>query len=117
MGGLQASGGACADLAVRDLLTLKGKECELPPTCAVDSALPKQKVTFLAPIGTKNWTPARTDALNALLPMLQTPPILIESNNHVTPTINSWHDDNDMVNWIPVNGSFSEEGAGGLWKN
>ena len=78
---------------------------------------PNQNVTFLAPIGLKNWTPERTDALNSLLPMLSQPPILVTSNDYITPTINIWHDENEIVNWMPVNGSFGEEGADSLWRN
>mmetsp|Transcript_5125 Transcript_5125/g.11146 ORF Transcript_5125/g.11146 Transcript_5125/m.11146 type:complete len:433 (-) Transcript_5125:99-1397(-) len=119
-GGPQASWGACAGLAVRDhLLTTGGEKNQWVPVREEDRATlpPKQNVSFLAPIGLKNWSLERTNALNSLLPMLQTPPILVPSNDHITPTINIWHDENEVVNWMPVNGSFGDEGAGGLWMN
>mmetsp|Transcript_9568 Transcript_9568/g.17208 ORF Transcript_9568/g.17208 Transcript_9568/m.17208 type:complete len:427 (+) Transcript_9568:208-1488(+) len=136
-GGPQAAWGACAGLAVRDMLTCgKGEEeggadqlkweKTTPPrveneittaNITTTSPPPKQNVTFLAPIGLKNWTPQRTKSLNALLPMLHMPPILVTSDEHITPTINIWHDENEMVSWKPVNGSFGEEGADGLWRD
>ena len=125
-GGPQAAFGACASLAVRDLLLAccededENKETwqTKKPTQRMnndDDPPPKQRVTFLAPIGLKNWTPDMTNSLNALLPMLQSPPILATSTTHITPTIHIWHDENEVVNWMPVDGSFGEEGAGGLW--
>mmetsp|Transcript_24549 Transcript_24549/g.52890 ORF Transcript_24549/g.52890 Transcript_24549/m.52890 type:complete len:422 (-) Transcript_24549:808-2073(-) len=116
-GGPQAAFGACAGLAARDLLTWEGEKWELITVEYKDTSPPKQDVTFLAPIGLKNWTPEMTKSLNSLLPMLQTPPVLIASHEHITPTINIWHDENEIVNWMPVNGSFGEEGADGLWRN
>lgn len=111
-GGPQAAWGACASLAARQLLP------EWEPTVAVrGTSPPKQPVTFLAPIGTKNWAPEMTNALNSLLPMLETEPILATSAEHITPTINIWHDENEVVNWLPVDGSFGEVGASGLWAN
>lgn len=118
-GGPQAAWGACAGLAVRDLLSHEQGETKwgLLPVENRASSPPKQRVNFFGPIGLKNWTPEMTDSLSEMLPMLQTPPILITSNEHITPTINIWHDENEIVNWMPVNGSFSEEGADGLWRN
>jgi len=119
-GGPQTAWGACAALAVRDMLLIcEGEKWEPVRVENKNKAAtpPKQSVAFLAPIGLVNWTPEMTDSLNALLPMLQTPPILVTSNEHITPTINIWHDENEMVNWMPVNGSFSEHGADGLWRN
>ena len=52
---------------------------------------PRQDVTFLAPVGLENWTPSMTESLGYLLPMLRTPPILVTSDNHVTPAIQIWH--------------------------
>lgn len=118
-GGPQAAWGACASTAVRDLLlNSKGDKWELTKVNKDDAEPPpKQNISFLAPIGTKNWTPEMSDALNGLLPMLERPPYLITSHEHITPTINIWHDENEMVNWKPVNGSFGDEGADGLWRN
>jgi hypothetical protein len=51
---------------------------------------PRQNVTFLAPVGLENWTPSMTESPGYLLPMLRTPPILVTSDNHVTPVIRIW---------------------------
>ncbi len=78
---------------------------------------PKQPVTFVAPIGTKNWSDSSHAALDEiLLRVLDNPPILVRSDEHITPTINIWHDENELVHWMPIDGSFGEEGANGLWK-
>ena len=120
-GGPQAAWGACASMATRDLLLIGDSEGEKWERIKVNrddaEPPPKQNISFLAPIGTKNWTPEMSDALNRLLPMLERPPYLIKSHEHVTPTINIWHDEKEIVNWKPVNGSFGDEGAGGLWRN
>ncbi|KAL7541523.1 hypothetical protein ACHAXR_013197 [Thalassiosira sp. AJA248-18] len=92
-GGPQAAWGACAGLAARDImLTWEGEKWE-PVRTEKKANLPlppKQRVTFLAPIGLQNWTPART--ANAC-------------NTAIT------------LNWMPVNGSFGEDGANGLWRD
>eukprot|EP00970_Alexandrium_tamarense_P009734 scaffold1954_cov146-Alexandrium_tamarense.AAC.3 len=116
-GGPQAAFGAAAALAVREyyLHPTIDHASELKSSLAVP---PKQPITFLAPIGMKNWTPDKAYALDELLlPVLETPPLLIQSYDHITPTINIWHDENEIVQWMPVNGSFGEEGADGLWRN
>ena len=118
-GGPQAAWGACAGLAVGGILKSEGERQEHTASAKrkVNEVPPKQSVSFLAPIGMKNWTPKLKESLDSLLPMLHTSPILIPSNDHITPTINIWHDENEIVHWKPVNGSFSEEGADGLWRN
>ncbi len=117
-GGPQAAFGACASLAARDLIRREGDQWK-PAMIEKKggSAPPKQRVTFLAPVGTKNWTPHMSNSLNSLLPMLQYPPILVTSDEHITPTIHIWHDEKEIVNWLPSDGSFGEFGAGGLWRN
>ena len=57
-----------------------------------------------------------TESLGYLLPMLRTPPILVTSNNHVTPAIQIWHDKYENVTWDPVDDSFGMGGADGLWR-
>lgn len=113
-GGPQAAWGAAAALACRDYLLRGGKF-----QYHVDDPLPpQQKVTFIGPIGLKNWTPEHATALNnILLPALDVPSILISSDHHITPTINIWHDEAEVQKWHPVNGSFDAIGADGLWKN
>ena len=76
----------------------------------------RQDVTFLAPVGLENWTPSMTESLGYLLPMLRTPPILVTSNNHVTPAIQIWHDKYENVTWDPVDDSFGMGGADDLWR-
>ncbi|KAL9179893.1 hypothetical protein ACHAXT_007863 [Thalassiosira profunda] len=116
-GGPQSAWGACAALAVRNVLQWKGDTWQAIDEETRDELPPKQNVSFLAPVGTKNWTPDMTDSLKSLLPMLHEPPMLVPSDEHITPTINIWHDENEVVNWMPVDGSFGEEGADGLWRN
>ncbi len=123
-GGPQAAWGACASLAARDLWR-GGGDGELPRRGGgeggggggADASPPRQDVTFLAPVGLRNWTPSMTDALGSLLPMLRTPPILATSDDHATPTINIWHDEDETVRWTPVDDSFGAGGADGLWRD
>ena len=87
-GGPQAAFGAAAALACRDHYfrgsSLSYDSLEFPP---------KQQVTFMGPIGLQHWDQQYTLALDRiLLPMLDTPPVLISSNDHITPTIDIWHD-------------------------
>ncbi|KAL3770884.1 hypothetical protein ACHAW5_003972 [Stephanodiscus triporus] len=49
--------------------------------------------------------------------MLATPPILVSSDDHATPTINIWHDEDEVVRWTPVDDSFGKGGADGLWRD
>ena len=76
----------------------------------------KHQVTFLAPVGTKNWTPSMTEQLSKLLPPLVRV-VLVPSSDHITPIINIWHDERENVRWLPVDGSFESIGADGLWQN
>lgn len=116
-GGPQAAWGACAALAARDLMRRRVSEIDESMVDAVSSSPPKQSVTFMAPIGLRNWIPSMTNELQYILPMLHSNPILLASECHITPTIQIWHDSSEVVRWMPVNGSFGEEGAGGLWKD
>jgi hypothetical protein len=111
-GGPQAAWGACASLAARDAW----REVSVGRR-DLDTSPPRQDVTFLAPIGSRNWSESMTRALDALLPMLRTPPILVTSTEHVTPTIRIWHDANEIVHWTPMDDSFGMEGADGLWRD
>lgn len=119
-GGPQAAWGACAALVARDLMRSRGSEINEGMGHgggAISSSPPKQSVTFMTPIGLENWTPSMTNELQHILPMLHTPPILFTSECHITPTIQIWHDSSEVVRWMPLNGSFGEGGAGGLWKD
>jgi len=113
-GGPQAAWGAAASLAARDYLLQKkiydgGDE-------DYNRIIKHQKITFLAPIGTKNWTPSMTEQISQLLPPM-VKVVLIPSADHITPTINIWHDEHENVRWMPVDGSFDDVGANGLWQN
>jgi len=115
-GGPQAAWGASASLVVREYLRAAEKGEEFDKESILLSSSNKQhQVTFLGPIGLKNWTPQMTEQLSQLLPMVEV--VLISSDDHITPTINIWHDENENVKWVPVNGSFETVGADGLWQN
>ncbi|KAL7498924.1 hypothetical protein ACHAWT_010274 [Skeletonema menzelii] len=118
-GGPQAAWGAAASLAVRDYLSNVAEKSKINDGGnAKDFILsnPKHQVTFLAPVGTKNWTPSMTEQLSQLLPPMINV-VLVPSADHITPTINIWHDENENVRWLPVDGSFENIGADGLWQN
>jgi len=119
-GGPQAAWGAAASLAVRDYLSQQAAEKKMieDEDDHRDYILsnPKHQVTFLAPVGTKNWTPSMTEQLSKLLPPMMNI-VLVPSADHITPTINIWHDENENVRWLPVDGSFDDIGANGLWQN
>jgi hypothetical protein len=113
-GGPQACWGAAAALACRDLYfkeNVPSQQFHIP-------APPKQPITFIAPIGLQNWSKQHSTALESiLLPLLDVPPLLVTSEDHITPTINIWHDENEIQKWHPVDGSFDAIGADGLWRN
>ena len=119
-GGQQAAWGAAASLAVRDYLSHAAEQKMVldDDDKSRDYILsnPKHQVTFLAPVGTKNWTPSMTEQLSQLLPPMINV-VLVPSADHITPTINIWHDENENVRWMPVDGSFDDIGANGLWQN
>lgn len=115
-GGPQAAFGAAAALAVRDCFDVDGNrkvqfdgsEITLPPC---------MPVAFLGAVG-KDWTDEDTDALEALIgPALDTPPVLVQSDDHITPRIRLWHDESQNIQWYAVNDSFGPSGADGLWRN
>jgi hypothetical protein len=121
-GGPQVAWGACASLTARDAFRRRKDGGLLPHPRRdydIDEALlmpPRQDVTFLAPVGLENWTKSMMESLGYLLPMLRSPPILVTSDNHITPTIQIWHDDYENVTWDPVDDSFGMGGANGLWR-
>ena len=118
-GGPQAAFGACCGLALADRLAECGGPGALEFACdgGGDTPPPRQAVTFVGPVGTRNWSDDMARDLSRLLPMLAVPPVLSHSDSHVTPTIDIWHDGPDeSVRWRPRDGSFGESGAGGLWR-
>jgi len=116
-GGPQSAWGAAASLVVRDYLS-RNERKKINNDDERDFLLsnPKHQITFLAPVGTKNWTPSMTEQLSQLLPPMVNV-VLVPSADHITPTINIWHDENENVRWMPVDGSFDDIGADGLWQN
>ncbi|KAL3797850.1 hypothetical protein HJC23_006888 [Cyclotella cryptica] len=118
-GGPQAAWGAAAALAVRShFFRSESVQTSKGSNRPITSLPPRQPVTFIAPIGLQNWTPQHAAALeNLLIPVIDVPPVLISSVDHITPTINIWHDENETVQWYPVDGSFDARGADGLWRN
>ena len=125
-GGPQAAWGAAASLAVRDYLLYASAEKKKKTNIddIVDQDYNRDfvlsnlnyQITFLAPVGTKNWTPFMTEQLSKLIPPM-VKVVLIPSADHITPTINIWHDEDENVKWMPVDGSFDNVGADGLWQN
>lgn len=79
-GGPQAAWGACAALAARDLMRRRVSEIDESMVDAVSLSPPKQSVTFMAPIGLRNWIPSMTNELQHILPMLHSNPILLHQN-------------------------------------
>ena len=121
-GGPQAAWGAAAALQVREYMSYAAKketknigDATIKDDDLIQS-IPDHLITFLAPIGTKNWTPEMTKQLSELLPPMVNI-ILAPSADHITPTINIWHDEKENVKWMPVDGSFDSVGADGLWQN
>ena len=117
-GGPQAAFGACCGLALAGRLAGGGGVGAVDfPSGGDDGAPPpRQAVAFVGPVGTANWSGGMTRDLSGLLPMLAVPPVLSESDAHMTPTIDIWHDEDESVRWRPRDGSFGESGAGGLWR-
>mmetsp|Transcript_11374 Transcript_11374/g.22754 ORF Transcript_11374/g.22754 Transcript_11374/m.22754 type:complete len:162 (+) Transcript_11374:123-608(+) len=68
-GGPQSAWGAAASLVVRDYLS-RNERKKINNDDERDFLLsnPKHQITFLAPVGTKNWTPSMTEQLSQLLP-------------------------------------------------
>jgi hypothetical protein len=52
-----------------------------------------------------------------LAPAIDTEPVLVPSDDHITPRIRLWHDESQNVQWYAVNDSFGPVGADGLWRN
>lgn len=117
-GGPQAAWGAAASLAARDLLESDHlDDDESGADERQNPAPPSQPVTFLGPVG-KDWSPE--DALElgkSIGPALDRSPIFIPSEDHITPRIRLWHDDDQAIQWYAVNDSFGPKGADGLWRN
>ena len=112
-GGPQAAFGAAAALAVRDCYDANGS-CGEKSSNKVPRRMP---VTFLGAVGNE-WSEDDTAALSSILaPAIDTEPVLVLSEEHITPRIRLWHDENQNIKWYAVNDSFGPVGADGLWRN
>ena len=113
-GGPQAAFGAACGVAVRDCFDADGSRklefdnSDFPPC---------MPVAFLGAVG-NDWSDDDTEALRSLIgPALDTPPVLVQSEDHITPRIRLWHDESQNIQWYAVNDSFRPSGADGLWRN
>jgi sugar/nucleoside kinase (ribokinase family) len=101
-GGPQAAFGAAAALAV-----LSGDEQDTPSP---------QPVTLIGPVGEDDWTEREETALRETLGNAVSGIRLFKGKSLRTPRIQLWHDDNQDIQWRPLNDSFGPLGAGGLWR-
>lgn len=115
-GGPQAAWAAAASLAVMEYLRAAEKNDEKDFILSSNFQQQHQQVTFMAPVGMKNWSPEMSEQLSQLLPPT-VKVVLIPSDEHITPTINIWHDANENVRWVPIDGSFDSLGADSVWQN
>jgi len=112
-GGPQAAFGAAAALAVRDCYDDNG----LCSARSSNQIPPRMPVTFLGAVG-NDWSEDDSTALSSILaPAIETEPVLVPSDEHITPRIRLWHDESQNVQWYAVNDSFGPVGADGLWRN
>lgn len=111
-GGPQAAFGAAAALAL-----LSGSDSAYTITNSEEMTPPPQPVTFLGPVGGLDWTQREDDALKSTLQFAVESTHLISGKGLRTPRIQLWHDEDQQVQWIPLNDSFGEQGASELWKN
>jgi len=101
-GGPQAAFGAAAALAV-----LSGDEQDPPLT---------QPVTLIGPVGEDDWTEREEASLRATLGGAVNSIRLLPGKSLRTPRIQIWHDNDENVQWRPLNDSFGPLGAEGLWR-
>ena len=113
-GGPQAAFGAACGMAVRDCFDADGNrklefdDLHFPPC---------MPVAFLGAVG-NDWSDDDTEALRSLIgPALAVCPVLVQSDDHITPRIRLWHDESQNIQWYAVNASFGPSGADGLWRN
>lgn len=101
-GGPQAAFGAAAALAI---LSDDGQDPPLP-----------QPVTLIGPVGEEDWTERDESALRSTLGSAVKRIHLLHGKSLRTPRIQIWHDDDQNVQWRPLNDSFGPLGAEGLWR-
>ena len=78
-----------------------------------------QAVTFMGPVGSVDWTGREENSLQSILRnVLDAPYILWKHPEYVTPRIRLWHDEQEQIQWFPLNDSFGEKsGARALWSS
>lgn len=101
-GGPQAAFGAAAALSL-----LSGDDNDPP--------LP-QPVTLIGPVGGDDWTDREESELRNTLGGAVENICLLSQDSLRTPRIQIWHDDNQNVQWRPLNDSFGPLGAESLWR-
>jgi hypothetical protein len=96
-GGPQAAWGAAAALAI------------------MDSGMGKQPVTLWGPVGDLDWTDREDSALRSDLEDCLSAINLYRGPNLRTPRIELYHDEDQTIQWRPLQDSFGESGAEKLW--
>lgn len=78
-----------------------------------------QSVTFMGPVGSIDWTEREEKSLHSTLyNVLDAPYTLFKHPEYVTPRIRLWHDEQEQIQWYPLNDSFGEKsGAKALWSS
>jgi hypothetical protein len=113
-GGPQAAWGAAAALAVLEdqstpALTRLSTIQRLTPTP------PAQPIHFFGPIG--QWSSQDDEALQKLLSPVVQYIHLIQEPSLQTPRIQLWHNEQQDIQWQPLNDSWGDRGADALWRN
>mmetsp|Transcript_31198 Transcript_31198/g.75049 ORF Transcript_31198/g.75049 Transcript_31198/m.75049 type:complete len:443 (-) Transcript_31198:6-1334(-) len=127
-GGPQAAWGAAAALAVMERMEESNDDNESIrissnetvsdlPSSSIPHPL-KQKVAFLGPVGNANGlVPDIQEGLEEILgPAVETIELVVEPSLQ-TPTIQLWHDEQQDIQWKPLNDCWGSKGADALWRN
>ena len=133
-GGPQAAWGAAAALAVMERMetssaseiiqgrndneTIVSNETMNTSYDRIPSIPLKQKVVFLGPVGNANGlVPDIQKGLDDILgPAVELIELVVEPSLQ-TPTIQLWHDEQQDIQWKPLNDSWGAKGADALWRN
>lgn len=113
-GGPQAAFGAAAALA---LLSSDSDNNNDTKQKSIDHPPCKQPITFVAPVGDLDWTEEDDRGLADLLGDAVDSIHLIRGESLHTPRIQLWHNEDQTIEWHPLNDSFGPTGAQGLWDN
>lgn len=130
-GGPQAAWGAAAALAVMEQMETSSSKSEDIDNKAIlensentrdhpfiGTVPPQQSVAFLGPVGNANGLVlAIQEGLKEILgPAVDTIELVVEPSLQ-TPTIQLWHDEQQDIQWKPLNDCWGSKGADSLWKN